>query len=120
MRRPTRPVLLLPVLAALAVAGAGCGGGGDDGDAAAAENEATIKTFMFEPDPLEVEAGTSVSWTNEDDILHTVTSSQGGAGSFDERLDGAGSTAEVSFEKAGTYEYVCSVHDGMKGTVVVR
>jgi plastocyanin len=83
---------------------------------------ATIKTFMYEPDPLEVAAGTTVTWTNEDDIEHTVTAGKQGApsGEFDEPLDGAGSTAEVTFDKAGTYEYFCSLHDGMDGTVVVE
>ena len=121
MGRRTK-VVLLPVLAALAVAGTGCGGDDSDGgeDASAAAAEATIATFMFEPDPIEVEAGTAVTWTNEDDILHTVTAVKSGGVTFDERLDGAGTTAEVAFDEAGTYEYVCAVHDGMEGSVVVR
>jgi plastocyanin len=120
--RPRTPVLL-SALAALAVAGAGCGGDDDSGSANTdtAATEATIKTFMYEPDPIEVDAGTTVTWTNEDDILHTVTSTKAPAGAeFDERLDGAGTTAEVSFDEPGTYDYICSVHDGMDGSVVVR
>jgi plastocyanin len=114
-----RKLVLLPVLAALVAAGAGCG----DDDEASGEStgaEATIKTFMYEPESLEVDAGTKVTWTNEDDILHTVTSTESGGGAFDERLDGAGTTAEVTFDEAGTFEYICSVHDGMEGSVVVR
>ncbi|HEX2129378.1 MAG TPA: plastocyanin/azurin family copper-binding protein [Solirubrobacterales bacterium] len=123
MRRAPKFVLL-PVLAALAAAGAGCG---DDDDAAGeatgaqpAGTQATINTFMYEPDPVEVVAGDTVTWTNEDDILHTVTATKTAESRFDERLDGAGTTAEVTFDEPGTYEYICSVHDGMKGSVVVR
>ena len=113
-------LVLLPVLAAVVAAGAGCGDDDSDTSASAAGTEATIKTFMFEPDPLEVDAGTTVTWTNEDDILHTVTSAKGAKPSFDEDLDGAGTTAEVTFDEAGTFEYICAVHDGMEGRVVVR
>ena len=112
--------LLLPVLAALVAAGAGCGGDDDDEAAATRGTQATIKTLMFEPDPIEVDAGTTVTWTNEDDILHTVTSQKGAAQEFDEELDGAGTTAEITFDDAGTYDYICAVHDGMEGSVVVR
>ena len=116
----TRTPVLLSVLAAVAVAGAGCGGGEASSPSASEGTEAEIKTFMFEPDPIEVDAGTTVTWTNEDDILHTVTSAKRAPVRFDQRLDGAGTTAEVRFEEVGTYEYVCAVHDGMEGSVVVR
>ena len=117
-----RTPVLLSVLAALAVAGTGCGGDNDGsagGDSGA--TQATIKTFMYEPDPIETEAGSTVTWTNEDDILHTVTLAKSGEGeAFDEKLDGAGTKAEVTFPEAGTFEYLCTVHAGMEGTVVVR
>jgi plastocyanin len=112
-------IALLPVLAALVAAGAGCGDDDDSGGEAAG-SQATIKTFMFEPDPIEVDAGTTVTWTNEDDILHTVTSTKTAPARFDERLDGAGTTADVAFDEPGTFEYICAVHDGMEGSVVVR
>jgi plastocyanin len=112
-------LVLLSALAALVAAGAGCGD--DEGSGGeVAGTQATIKTFMYEPDPIEVDAGTTVTWTNEDDILHTVTSTKSAAADFDERLDGAGTTAAVDFDKPGTYAYICSVHDGMDGSVVVR
>ena len=119
MRRRAK-VLLLPVLAAIAAAGAGCGDDDEGSGGEAATAAATIKTFMFEPDPVEVDAGTTVTWTNEDDILHTVTSAQGSKSRFDENLYGAGTTAAVTFDEAGTFAYVCAVHDGMEGSVVVR
>jgi plastocyanin len=119
-----RPALIL-ALASLAIAGAGCGGDDDseNGGAAAERGAAvTIQTFIYEPDPIEVDAGATVTWTNEDDILHTVTSGSRGEPTkeFDEELDGAGTTAEVTFDEPGSYDYFCLLHDGMDGSVVVR
>ena len=94
-----------------------------------------MKHIAFQPDPLEIEAGTTVTWTSEDDILHTVTSGRGKKqgvpgvsedvpgkpdGLFDQEMDGAGSTFEFTFEEAGTVKYFCAIHAGMTGTVVVN
>ena len=125
MIRGSRPALL-GTLATLAIS-AGVAGCGDEESGATAEatpsaDAVTLKTFMYEPDPVEVEAGTTVSFTNEDDILHTVTSGtrEQPTKDFDEKLDGAGSTAEVTFDEAGTIKYFCSVHDGMDGEAIVK
>ena len=123
-------------MAAFAAAAALAGGltaCGEDaepaGDAAgtAAESKqpaaVAIRTFMYEPSPLEVERGTTVTFTNEDDILHTVTEGRRGdpvADGFDEQLDGAGTAAEITFDEPGTIDYICTVHAGMDGEVVVR
>jgi len=112
--------------AALSVGAAACG---DDGDGGAAESAAgqgaavTIDTFIFSPDPLEVDAGTMVAFTNRDDILHTVTEGardEPVEGGFDLQLDGPGASGEVGFDRPGTIRYVCTIHAGMDGTVVVR
>jgi plastocyanin len=91
----------------------------------------TIKTFMFQPDPLQIKAGTSVSWTNQDEIGHTVTSAvrtydaQGltegitKTGQFDMKVDGKGSTATFLFKEPGTVRYLCTIHPGMDAEVVV-
>lgn len=121
-----------------------CGGGGDraaersGGGAPAAGTgaaEVTVKLFAFEPASLEVEAGTEVTWTNEDNILHTVTSGEPGDdlgmsgsaanppkpdGLFDGQLDGKGSTFSFTFTEPGTYTYYCDVHREMHGEIVVR
>ena len=117
-------------LAAVAVAAAlglaACGGdepATESGDGAeASAPEVAIKTFMYEPSPLTVEAGTTVTFTNEDDILHTVTAGTRAkpSGDFDEDLDGAGAAAEVTFDRPGTIDYFCDVHQGMDGQVVVE
>lgn len=125
-----RTIGALAALAALAGGTAACGGDDEPaGDATPSAEEASggvavaIKTFMFEPDPLEVEAGTTVTFTNQDRILHTVTEgtrSNPVSDGFDEQLDGAGTSAEVTFDEPGTIDYVCTIHAGMDGTVVVR
>lgn len=92
-----------------------------------------IDTFMFMPASLRVPAGTTVTWTNHDDILHTVTSGtreyepgNGGAvtathkdGMFDNQLDGKGKTASFTFSTPGTYHYFCNRHPGMEADVDV-
>ena len=128
MTKPRR-LVLLAVSAALLVSAAGCGGGDaeststmSDTTAAASADAVTIKTFMYEPDPVEVAVGTTVTFTNEDDILHTVTSGtrEKPLKAFDEQLDGPATTAEVTFDEPGTIDYFCSLHDGMDGQVVVN
>jgi plastocyanin len=91
----------------------------------------TIKTFAFRPTPLEIKAGTKVTWTNEDQIHHTVTSgtrtydAQGltkdisRIAGFDLQLDGKGSRASFTFAKPGTIAYLCTIHPGMDTEVVV-
>ena len=89
---------------------------------AAAVASAAIRVFQFQPGALEVRAGTRVTWTNQDDITHTVTSGTPGSpdGRFEERLDGKGSTGAATFTDPGVYPYFCARHQSMKGEVVVR
>lgn len=96
--------------------------------------EVQIATFVFQPATLEIDAGTTVRWTNGDEILHTATSGEQTRqgvpgveedkparpdGTFDLEMNGAGSTASFTFEEAGTYKYFCRVHAAMTGRVVV-
>jgi plastocyanin len=83
---------------------------------------AAIRVFQFQPGALEVRAGTRVTWTNQDDITHTVTSGQPGGpdGRFDVRLDGKGIQASADFPAPGVYPYFCARHPSMRGEVVVR
>ena len=93
-----------------------------------------IQSFEFRPSLLDVEAGATAVWSNEDDILHTVTSGTAGEqgvpgvsedlapspdGLFDLQLDGQASTATFTFDDPGTYAYFCAIHSGMSGTVQV-
>ena len=135
----------MPVMKAVAVAlvlgsllGA-CSGSDDveggDAPAAAAGEAVTIEGIAFSPADLQVDAGTTVTWTNEDDVLHTVTSGRQGEqgvpgvsddkrarpdGIFEGQLDGKDTTFEFTFDQPGTYAYYCDVHVGMVGEIVVN
>jgi plastocyanin len=76
-----------------------------------------IQNFRFDPPTLEIPAGATVTWVNQDEEVHTVTSSQGLFSS--PGLDGD-QQFSYRFEKPGTYEYRCALHPQMKGTIVVR
>jgi plastocyanin len=79
-------------------------------------NQITIDGFAFAPATLTVSAGTSVTWTNRDEEPHTVVA---GDGSFHSPGMGTGATFSHTFSTAGTFDYVCSIHPMMHGTVVV-
>jgi plastocyanin len=83
---------------------------------------AAIRVFQFQPGALAVRAGTRVTWTNEDDITHTVTSGLPGSpdGRFDVRLSGKGTSGGASFSEPGVYPYFCTRHQSMRGEVLVR
>jgi len=77
----------------------------------------------FIPSTIEVGPGTTVTWENNDNVPHTVTSgmlsdSETG-GTFDSGISAAGTTFEHTFEEVGEYPYFCLVHPWMKGTVLV-
>jgi plastocyanin len=89
----------------------------------AAASAVTVKQFQFMPAELSVKAGTNVTWTNEDDILHTATSgaTPGTAdGTFDGPMDGRGKSFSHVFDQSGRYPYFCNRHNSMTGTVVVE
>lgn len=90
--------------------------GGDEGG-----DEVLVQGFRFQPERLEVAAGSTVSWTNEDDIAHTATAGtpEAPSGEFDVELDGVGATGTHTFDEAGTYAYFCEVHNSMLGEIVV-
>jgi plastocyanin len=126
------PALILVV--AFGLVFAACGGDGDEGatsnttaTTAASEppggagNAVTASGFTFKPSPLEVKTGAAVTWTNKDQILHTVTSGVPATpdGKFTGSMDGAGKTFSFTFDQAGTYKYFCERHNQMTGEVVV-
>ena len=83
---------------------------------------AAVRVFQFQPGALEVRAGARVTWTNQDDITHTVTSGLPGNpdGRFDVQLAGIGASGSASFAEPGVYPYFCARHPSMRGEVVVR
>ena len=82
----------------------------------ASGNQVTIDGFAFAPATLTVGAGSTVTWTNRDEEPHTVAASDG---SFRSPGMGTGATFTHTFATAGTFDYVCSIHPMMRGTVVV-
>jgi len=80
------------------------------------ENEVWMENIAFTPGEISVPVGTTVKWVNKDDVDHTVTSSEG---FFDSGNISAGEIYEYTFDSTGTFGYVCTLHSGMTGTVIV-
>ena len=78
---------------------------------------AKIDNFTFVPARLTVKAGTRVTWRNEDDIPHTVTSV---TQLFKSRALDTDDSFSFAFTQPSTYEYFCSLHPRMTATVVVE
>ncbi|MGI8460626.1 MAG: cupredoxin domain-containing protein [Solirubrobacterales bacterium] len=78
----------------------------------------TIEDFEYRPDPVTVEPGEEVTWTNRDSAQHTATAE--GKGDFDTGLLEDGQRGTVPFNEEGSFAYICTVHPDMKGKVVVR
>ena len=110
----TRDILSGAGLLAAILAGSGI--------ATATPTEVAIQLFQFRPGQLEVKAGTPVTWTNADDIVHTVTSGvpEQRDGRFVERLAGRGAAATVEFINPGVYPYFCERHPSMRGEIRVN
>jgi plastocyanin len=83
---------------------------------AAATVTVSIENFAFAPAELTLAPGTTVVWSNHDDIPHTVTSSDG---AFKSHALDTDDTFSFTFEKAGSYRYFCSLHPKMVGVVRV-
>jgi plastocyanin len=83
----------------------------------ASNAEVNIDNFSFGPATLTVSVGTTVTWTNRDDIPHTVISTDG---VFKSKVRDTDEQFSYTFTKAGTYPYYCSVHPKMTGKIVVR
>jgi len=123
MRRTAAPLLLV-----LALALGACGDDDDEADAAAAPDTASaagaadqitidIASFAFDPQEVEVAAGTEVVWANADDFAHTA---QAADDTFDTgEIDAGTSSDPVAFDEPGTYSYFCGIHNSMTGTITV-
>jgi plastocyanin len=76
-----------------------------------------IQDFAFRQTPLDITAGTTVVWTNADDVPHTVTAEDG---RFDSGPLSRGERWSIRFDRAGSYAFRCEPHPFMRATVVVR
>ncbi len=77
-----------------------------------------IDNFSFGPAELAVSVGTTVTWTNRDDIPHTVVSDD--KTTFKSKVLDTDETFSYTFTQAGTYPYFCSIHPKMTGKVIVK
>ena len=109
-----RSVAMVIVLVALGLVVAGPRA--DMGEAPPA-TEVRIDNFSFGPAELTVRVGTTVKWTNRDDIPHTVVSIDR---VFKSKVLDTDETFSFTFSTAGTYPYFCSIHPKMTGKVVVQ
>ena len=81
-----------------------------------APNQIGIDNFAFNPTPRTVSAGTEVTWINRDDVPHIIVDTKG---TFSSRVLDTNQRYSHRFATAGTYNYFCSIHPKMTGTVVV-
>ena len=87
----------------------------EHGDAAV---EVEIKDFAYNPDPVTIKVGQSVTWTNQDPAPHTATAQEREvlqSGTLNQ-----GESYTQTFDTAGTYEYFCEFHPNMKGDINVE
>lgn len=83
----------------------------------AARAAVSIQNFKFSPASLTVAPGTTVTWTNNDAVAHTVTADNG---SFDSKVIAPGQSFSYTFAAPGSVSYHCAIHPMMKGTVMVQ
>ena len=134
--------LLVLLIACLALTLAACGGDDDDDDDGGSGTTATqteqtdtgaappaggggtesvdIPSISFDPENVTVAAGTTVTWTNSDDLPHTVTKDGGPGADFDSGDIEPGGEFEQTFDAPGTVDYVCTIHPGQAGSVTVE
>ncbi len=84
---------------------------------AAASTTVTISDFQFSPAAITVNVGDTVTWSNSGPTSHSATANDG---SFDTGIYGAGQSRSHTFDRAGTFSYICTPHPQMKGTVTVQ
>jgi plastocyanin len=108
-------VVMPVIIALLLVAGSSRVTASDQPSAANAAVK--IDNFVFGPQAITVPVGTTVTWTNSDDIPHTAVSTDG---VFKSKVMDTDEKFSYTFTEAGTYSYYCSVHPKMTGQVVVK
>lgn len=98
--------------------------GDDDSDAGDASADVptvtvTMEQSRFDPDPVEITAGSEVTFENLDAFAHTVTSAESSEAAFDSGELGQDETFTQVFDEAGTFAYFCEIHPTMRAEVLV-
>ena len=115
-------VMLVAVTTAVALTG--CGGGDVETVTTSASAPAApaapvtveIVNYKFATPEVAVQVGGSVSWVNKDDFEHTATAADN---KFDTKKLSKGASGKVTFDTAGTFDYICDIHQYMTGKVIV-
>ena len=108
-------VLFLPAAAVLAATALASGCGAAQSSPVRSTEVTMVKSYRFDPEKIEIDAGQSVTWTNDDNFTHTVEVE----GQGDHKV-GRGESVSIRFDEPGTYDYVCTLHShDMRGTVIV-
>jgi plastocyanin len=115
-RRVWIAVVAAPIVAAVVLLGMGSHSFIAKAQQAPA-TEVKIDNFSFGPAAITVAAGTTVTWTNRDDIPHTVVADDK---TFKSKVLDTDEKFSYNFSKPGTYPYFCSVHPKMTGKVIVQ
>lgn len=86
-----------------------------------ASNDISIQGMAFNPAAKTVQQGTTLKWTNNDNVAHTVTSGTPGNanGTFNSGNIANGGSFSYTFNTVGTFSYFCSIHPSMTGTITV-
>jgi plastocyanin len=85
--------------------------------ASVSDNTIRIKNSAFDPASITVKAGSTVRWVNQDSVPHKLQFTDT---SFSTQILGASQSESHMFVKPGVYDYICSIHPQMKGTVIVE
>jgi plastocyanin len=105
-------LLLLALLGIVLVAGCGAK---QTSAPVASDHVSMAKSYRFDPTVVEIKAGDTVTWTNNDNFTHTVK-----VDGMEDHKVGRGDSVSIRFDQAGTYRYVCTLHShDMHGTVIV-
>jgi plastocyanin len=79
-----------------------------------------IKNMAFTPSQITVAKGGTVTWTNNDNTTHTVVDDLSNVGGPNSGDIASGSSYSFTFTKTGSFQYHCSIHPSMRGTIVVK
>jgi plastocyanin len=98
--------------------------GGDSGSGGGGGAEVGMENIQFTPSEITVNAGDTITFTNDEAVPHDVEKTSGPGPAFSSGPQGGmgeGDTYQLKLDEPGTYEYVCRVHaPGMSGTITVK
>lgn len=119
-RQVQPPIMMAPAASSAARSAASnvpAGRAAESPAVSAAANQVTIDNFTFTPQTLTVPVGTTVTWTNRDDVPHSATSTEK---RFNSGLLDTDEKFSFTFTVAGEYPYFCGIHPHMTGKIIVR